>query len=63
MPGARILTVDGREVGSVTDVEFDTDPEVMVHVVTDPGPIEIDRLRSLGSYGLVVDDAAASTGP
>ena len=32
-------------------------------VVTDQGPIEPDRLRSLGSYALVVDNAIASTGP
>ena len=63
MLGTRVLTVDGREVGTVTDVEFDTDSGVVVSVVTDQGPIEPDRLRSLGSYALVVDNAITATGP
>lgn len=63
MLGTRVLAVDGREVGTVTDVEFDTDSGVVVRVVTDQGPIEPDRLRSLGSYALVVDNAITATGP
>ncbi len=63
MLGARVLTVDGREVGAVTDVEFDTDSGIVVRVVTDRGLIEPGQLRSLGSYALVVDDATASTVP
>lgn len=63
MLGTRILAVDGRELGTVTDVEFDTDSGAVVRVQTDQGPIEPDRLRSLGSYALVVDTATAPTGP
>jgi uncharacterized protein YrrD len=61
--GARVLTVDGREIGPVTDVEFDTISGAVVGVVTAQGLIDPDRLRSLGSYALVVDDAAGSTPP
>ena len=59
MLGTRVLTVDGRELGTVTDVEFDTDSGAVVRVQTDQGPIEPDRLRSLGSYALVVDSRHA----
>ncbi|MEO5723215.1 MAG: PRC-barrel domain-containing protein [Ilumatobacteraceae bacterium] len=62
MLGTRVLQVDGREVGTVTDVEFDTDSGAVVRVQTDQGPIEPDRLRSLGSYALVVDVATSSAG-
>lgn len=62
MLGTRVLTVEGREIGTVTDVEFATDSGAVVRVVTDHGPIEPDRLRSLGSYTLVVDNAISSTG-
>jgi uncharacterized protein YrrD len=60
MLGTRVLTVDGREVGKVADVEFDTDTGAVVRVVTDQGPIAPDQLRALGSYALVVDLAAPS---
>ena len=58
MLGTRVLTVDGREVGKVADVEFDTDTGAVVRVVTDEGPIAPGQLRALGSYALVVDFAA-----
>ncbi len=61
MLGTRVLTVGGRAVGTVTDVEFDTDSGIVVGVATDQGRIEPDRLRSLGSYALVVDDPIATT--
>ena len=61
MPGSRVLTVDGREIGHVDDVEFDTDSGAVVRVITDHGPLEAHRLRSLGSYALVVDEAMPST--
>jgi uncharacterized protein YrrD len=56
MLDSRVLTVDGREIGTVEDVEFDTGSGAVVRVSTDHGPVEADRLRSLGSYALVVDD-------
>lgn len=61
MLGSRVLTVDGREIGTVDDVEFDTGSGAVVRVTTDHGPIDAHQLRSLGSYALVVDDATPST--
>lgn len=61
MLGSRVLTVDGREIGTVDDVEFDTGSGAVVRVTTDHGPIDAQRLRSLGSYALVVDRAKPST--
>lgn len=61
MLGSRVLTVDGREIGTVDDVEFDTGSGAVVRVTTDHGPIDAHRLRSLGSYALVVDEATPST--
>lgn len=60
MLGTRVLTVDGRELGTVDDVEFDTGSGAVVRVTTDHGPVEAHRLRSLGSYALVVDEATSS---
>lgn len=59
MIGARVLSVDGRERGTVTDAEFDTTTGTVLRVMTDQGPVEADRFRALGSYALVVSD----TGP
>ncbi len=61
MLGTRVLTVNGQELGVVTDVEFDTGSGVVVRVMTQQGSIEPDRFRSLGSYALVVDDALTAT--
>ncbi len=61
MVGSRVLTIEGLDVGVVDDVDFDTETGVIVRVVTDHGPIEASRVRSLGSYALVVDAIDAST--
>lgn len=62
MLGARVLTAGGREVGTVVDVEFDAGSGAVVRVTTDRGSIEGGRIRSLGSYALVVDDADDGAG-
>jgi len=54
MVGARVLGVDGRGDGKVVDAEFDTETGAIVRVITDHGSIDADRVRSLGSYALVV---------
>ncbi|MEZ5410607.1 MAG: PRC-barrel domain-containing protein [Acidimicrobiales bacterium] len=54
--GARVLSVDGRERGTVTDAEFDTATGAILRAITDEGPVEANRFRSLGSYALVVSD-------
>jgi uncharacterized protein YrrD len=62
MIGSRILTIDGQELGTVVDVEFDTGSGRVVNVMGEQGAIGSDRVRSLGSYALVVDAATPSTG-
>jgi uncharacterized protein YrrD len=61
MLGTRVLTVEGHELGIVDDVEFDTGSGAVVRVTTNHGPVDAHRLRSLGSYALVVDEATPST--
>lgn len=55
--GARLLLTTGFEAGTVSDVVFDPDTGGVVSVATDQGVVGVDRLRSLGSYALVVDPA------
>lgn len=62
MLGTRVLNVNGREVGTVADVEFDTDSGAVVRVVTGHGAIDADRVRALGSYALVVEEDPSSKG-
>lgn len=52
--GSRVLTTTGMVIGNVTDVRFETSDGTIVAVETDNGPIEGARLRSVGSYALVV---------
>ena len=54
---ARVLTTTGFEIGKAMDVTFDADTGKLTSVHTEEGPIDADRLRSLGSYALVVDAA------
>jgi uncharacterized protein YrrD len=55
MIGSRVLTIEGREIGTVTDAEFDIESGAIVRIVTDHGSIAAGSVRSLGSYALVVD--------
>jgi uncharacterized protein YrrD len=59
--GARVLTTAGLDIGTIDDVEFETDSGSVVRVVTAQGPIEPSRFRSLGSFALVVDQDSAAT--
>jgi uncharacterized protein YrrD len=52
--GSRVLTTTGEMVGKVTDVRFETGDGTILAVDTDRGTIEAARLRSIGSYALVV---------
>lgn len=61
MIGSRVLTTGGLDIGTVDDVEFETDSGAVVRVLTGHGPIESDRLRALGSYALVVTPDRPST--
>jgi len=55
MVGSRVLTVEGRSAGKVVDAEFDTETGAIVRVITDNGAVDAGRVRSLGSYALVVE--------
>lgn len=59
--GSRVLTTDGLEIGTVEDVEFETDTGTVTRVVTGNGPIEPKRFQALGSYAFVVDPSPAGT--
>lgn len=56
--GARLLLTTGFEAGTVSDVEFDPDTGHVVSVATDQGTVDVKRLRSLGSYALVIEPEA-----
>ena len=55
--GARILDTTGLEHGRVTDVAFDPTTGAVVDVVGGDAHIAPDRIRSLGTWALVVDPA------
>jgi len=53
--GARVLDTAGFEHGTVADFEFDPDSGSIVGVVAGDAHIIRDRIRSLGTWALVVD--------
>lgn len=53
--GARVLDTDGFEAGEVTDLHFDTETGEITAAMTDDGRIPAERIRSLGTYALVID--------
>ncbi|MEX2620229.1 MAG: PRC-barrel domain-containing protein [Egibacteraceae bacterium] len=52
--GRRVLTDQGNDVGSVTDIEFDPASGALTAVVTEQGAHDAERLRALGPYCVVV---------
>lgn len=55
MRGSRILTTHGFEDGTVDDATFDASTGAITAVTGTNGTIDGSRLRSLGTYALVVD--------
>lgn len=55
MLGSRILNTSGIEEGQVEDVVFEPKSGELLAVITANGQIEVERLRSLGSYALIVE--------
>lgn len=55
--GARVLDTAGYAIGTVEDVTFDAASGAVIAAQTDQGTIPSDRIRSLGTYALVVDVA------
>ena len=54
--GSRVLDTAGFEHGKVADGTFDSDSGAIVDILTDSdAAIDSRRIRSLGSYALVVD--------
>lgn len=52
--GKRVLTDAGRELGEVTDVEFDQETGRITALLTDSDQVAGERLRGIGSYAVVV---------
>lgn len=52
---SRVLTTGGFEVGTADDVQTDTTTGEPIGVITADRRIDAERLRSLGSYALVVE--------
>lgn len=54
--GARVLDTAGFEHGTVDDVDFESDTGAIVSITSSNGEVTgADRVRSLGSYALVID--------
>ncbi len=53
--GANVLTSDGVLVGSVTDVHFEESSGAVTALMTTEGRVDGQRIRSLGSFAVVVD--------
>lgn len=58
LPGRRVLTERGRELGAVADVEFDPATGAVTAVLVGQTTVAGDRLIGLGSYALVVKEDA-----
>lgn len=52
--GSTILSTDGAILGSVSDVHFDDDDGVIVGLLHEGGRIEGERIRSIGTFAVVV---------
>lgn len=52
--GKRVLTDAGRELGTVSDVEFDPETGRVTALLTDREQIDGARLRGIGTYAVVV---------
>jgi uncharacterized protein YrrD len=55
--GSRVLTTLGFECGEAEDVSFDTETGLITSISTTQGQVDVSRVRSCGSYALVIDPA------
>lgn len=53
--GSRLLSTDGVQVGTVTDVDFDETSGQIEAVATEHGRIDGTNICSLGSYALIFE--------
>ena len=56
--GALVLSTSGFELGEVSDIEFDESSGDVLSVLAGAASIDVGRIRSLGSYAMVVDPEA-----
>ncbi len=54
LPGKRVLTTAGEDVGTVRNVEFDQATGRLDALIMESGPIAPDRLLGVGSYAAIV---------
>ena len=52
--GSTILSTDGAILGTVSDVHFDEDDGVIVGLLHEGGRIDGERIRSIGTFAVVV---------
>jgi uncharacterized protein YrrD len=55
--GGRVLTTGGRDLGTVSDVEFDPESGRLVTIVLAGEGVGGERLVAIGFYAVVVDEA------
>lgn len=55
--GSTILSTDGAILGSVSDVHFDEESGTIVGLLHDGGRIDGERVRSIGTFAVVVGGA------
>ncbi len=54
LPGKRVLTTAGEDVGTVQNVEFDQTSGRLDALILESGPIDPARLLGVGSYAAIV---------
>lgn len=55
LTGTRVLSANGRALGTATDAEFDTSNGTVTSVTTDRGEFSGGALHAVGRYAVVVD--------
>ncbi len=56
--GGRTLSDEGRDLGSLADIEVDPESGAVQSLITSTGRLEPDTLIGIGSYATVVHDPA-----
>lgn len=52
--GAQVTTTSGFHAGTVTDLHIDADTGSILAAMTSEGRVAVDRIKSFGTFGLVV---------
>jgi uncharacterized protein YrrD len=59
LPGKRILSERGNELGAVSDVDFDPETGSVLSLITAQGQIAGKEMVGVGSYAVVVHESAS----